>query len=84
MAAVELGHARVMLADGGVLEVADDGEVYEELWRIAAEQRGAASAATKLLHARTFASNLDPRPFDSIESEALRAAIRHLEARRAG
>jgi hypothetical protein len=81
---VNLRHAHVKLADGEVLVVSDPSGVYECLWTIAPEQRGAATAAVKLLRASTSFSRDFPEPFDASQSEALRAAMRQLAVRRAG
>jgi len=72
-----------MLADGEVLAISDASELYEELWMIATEQRGAVAAATKLLHARAYSFRQDPQRFDKLETEALRAALRRLARRQA-
>jgi len=80
---MERGHAQVRLADGEVVAIADASEVYEELWVIAAQQRGAVTTARKLLDAHTFAFRREPVPLDAPESAAFRTAMHRLDVRRA-
>ena len=68
----------VLLVDGTEIELEPEAAqgLYDELWRVAMEQRGAVTAAARIRHALAYGGReRAPLVFEGDEAAALRVAL---------